>query len=442
MDLLSLFIFGVVNLVMVVSYLRQKGQYCQFPFWAGIISLGFFFTQAVGGLAHVRQFPAGAYSAGMLSATLCMLALWIGFELAIQRSSNRTSWLSPAFNVERLYYAGVFFAITGIFFQWKLWSLPEELLNMSQWSGATVKYNFFASLFQFGLITMWILYLDQRKLLNTRILVFLIPCLLLLADAAILRGRRAGMMNMCAYIVVGSWLVRRIAMPRWMLVLALVGGLIWVNSVSVYRSIMLDEDRTFSERLSIASQADYLSASKEAMEKSNIEFVNYINFRYICAKHALHDYGAWHWNNLVFNYVPAQLFGAQFKRSICFKEEINAKITHLARSELNHVASTGSTVTGFMDAYRSFGWLGFMKFGLIGWLMGILYRRAMQGFFLGQLLYVYFLSDAMHAITHSTGQLLFSSWVYFFALAFPVFYWAIDRCATHRQFEEYVDVQR
>ena len=438
MELFSLILYGFVSLAMIVSCLREKGQFCQFPFWAGIISLGFFFTQAMGGLVHLEQFPKGAYLAGINFATLCMLSLWIGFNLAYKRNSTGLSWLSSEFNIDRLFYAGVFFSIVGFFFQWKLWSLPEELLKMSQWSGATVKYNFFASLFKFGLITLWILYLDQKKLLNIRVLVFLLPCLLLLTSAAVLRGRRAEMMNMCAYLVVGIWLVRRIAIPRWVLILLLIGGLILVNAVGLYRSIMLDDEKSFAERLSAASQADYLSASAEAMEGSSIEFKNYINFRYICAKHGLYDYGTWHWNRLVFNYVPAQLVGAEFKKSLCLKEGIADDVAQFTRSELGHAASTGSTVTGFLDAFRSFGWFGFIKFGLVGWLMGVLYRRAMQGLFLGQLLYVYLLSDAMHAITHHTGLILFSSWVYFFALAYPIFLWAGERRAHHEQKEGHI----
>ncbi len=72
----------------------------------------------------------------------------------------------------------------------------------------------------------------------------------------------------------------------------------------------------------------------------------------------------------------------------------------------------------------SFGWLGFIKFILVGGLMGILYRHAMQGHFLGQLLYVFMLSTAMHAITHETHRILVSAWVYFMALCYPVLFWA------------------
>lgn len=56
--------------------------------------------------------------------------------------------------------------------------------------------------------------------------------------------------------------------------------------------------------------------------------------------------------------------------------------------------------------------------------MGTLYRYAMAGAFLGQFLYVMQMGTAMHAISHGTNRILVSEWVYFFALCFPLLYWA------------------
>ena len=79
----------------------------------------------------------------------------------------------------------------------------------------TIKYNFFANLFKIGFVVLWILYLYERKLVNTRLLIFVLPALLMLLSAAFIRGRRAEMMNLCSYILVALWLVRRITLPRW-----------------------------------------------------------------------------------------------------------------------------------------------------------------------------------------------------------------------------------
>ena len=84
----------------------------------------------------------------------------------------------------------------------------------------------------------------------------------------------------------------------------------------------------------------------------------------------------------------------------------------------------GSTATGYLDAFGSFGWFGFLKFWIAGYIMGVLYRHAMQGAFLGQLLYIHTLPTAMLMVTHQTNEFLVRIWIYFLVLAYPVFYLA------------------
>ena len=96
----------------------------------------------------------------------------------------------------------------------------------------------------------------------------------------------------------------------------------------------------------------------------------------------------------------------------------------LTLERYGHHYRTGTTGTGYKDAFLSYSWMGFVKFWVIGWMLGMLYRHAMKGSFLGQLLYVYLLTDAMHAISHGTHAILVSKWVYFFALGYPALRWA------------------
>ena len=95
-----------------------------------------------------------------------------------------------------------------------------------------------------------------------------------------------------------------------------------------------------------------------------------------------------------------------------------------ARENYGHEFRLGTTITGYCDAFGSFGWLGFIKFTWVGIMMGILYRHAIRGAFLGQLLYVMNLNAAMHIISHGSHKILVSTWVYFFALCFPLLLFA------------------
>ncbi|MEN7972432.1 MAG: hypothetical protein ABFR47_01215 [Verrucomicrobiota bacterium] len=423
MDLFALILYGATNILMVLYYQRGKSRFYQFPFWAGAIALGWFFPQAVGGYSHASDFPEGAYADGMLFASLCTLGLWAGFELALARTTAKGSWLGASFDVGRLYYAGALLCLVGFFFQWKLWSLPEEMLAQSQWSGATVKYLFLASVFKFGFLILWLLYLSQPKVIAPKLLVFILPCLGFLLGAAVLRGRRSEMMNLFSYLAVGLWLVRRISVPRWVVTSLLALGLVFINGIGIYRGIMKNKDVSLAERLTEAANADYLSVSKTAVEQSGAEFTNYIYYRQVYVDLGIYDFGLSHWNKLVFNYVPGQLVGREFKESLYYLPT-GKTVAQLGEELYGYQRRTGSTNSGYKDSFGSFGWFGFIKFGLIGYIAGALYRYAMGGHFLGQLLYLYVLTTAMQSITHGSNALLVRVWVYFFMLCYPVLFFA------------------
>ncbi len=422
MNLLSLILYAIVNVAMVGYCLSIRGKVYEFPFWAGVISLGWFFPQAIGGYGIPETFPDGAYANGMFFATLCNAALWIGFEQVNRRIPTRRSWLDASFDVNRLFYAGAALCLFGFFFQYKLQTLPEEVLQQTQWSGAAVKYLFLASVFIFGFITLWLVYMSQGKLMAPRLLLFIIPSLLLLLQAAVVNGRRKAMMNFVAYVFVSMWFVRRVTLPRWLLVSGLAVGLLLINAIGTYRTIMRNDDAPLSERLAEATRADYTSSADSLLSESGAEFMNYIFYRDIHAELGQYDFGFVHWNLAVFNFVPGQIVGRGVKEGMMLP--IKDDSMAVAARRYGHAFGTGTTLTGYTDAYASFSWFGFIKFWIVGCIMGALYRKAMAGAFLGQLLYVYALAPAMHAVTHGTHNILVSSWVYFFALCYPLLYLA------------------
>ncbi len=420
MNLIALISYGAVNAAMILSFLFGKNRIYEFPFWAGAIALGWFFPQAIGGYLNIAEYPPGAYAGGLFFAALCTIALWVGYELAVKKESGMPGWLGTLFYTDKLFLAGAALCCLGYYFQMKLLSLPEEMLAQTQWTGAAVKYLFLASIGKIGFIVVWLLYLDGKKWVAPKLLPFVVPGLLMALNTALVQGRRAGMMNLAAYVLVGLWFTRRVIIPRGLLVVGLVFGLMLVNAIGTYRAIMRNTEVSLSQRLSEAAKIDYTSSSKKVMEKSGGEFDNYIFYRKVYADVGKFDYGLIHWNGLVSNYVPAQIIGRSTKQALMMPL---IDYIGLAREKYGHTFAVGSTITGYCDAFGSFGWFGFIKFLLIGAMMGILYRQAIIGSFLGQLLYVYLLSTAMHAITHATHTILVASWVYFFALGFPVLWW-------------------
>jgi hypothetical protein len=424
MELLSLVLYGSINIAMVLRYFLGRDRFYEFPFWAGVIALGWFYPQAIGGYSKLRLYPEGAFASGMFFASLCTVALWFGFERAMRKTNKQNHLLSIQFNTHRLFIAGAFFIVTGFYFNWVLLSLPEEMLAQRQWTGAPVRYLFLSNIFKIGFLVLLVRYLKLRRWWNPQFLVFLIPCLLMLLSTAFLYGRRAGMMDLFSYLAVSIWFVRRFSIPKGGLVALVVIGVVLINGIGQYRSIMLDQEQTLSKRVLEVSNADWLASSGNLLEQSGREFSNYIMYRNFTADMNIYDFGLVHWNSFVFNYVPAQIVGKELKSSLMLPLP---DVTRIADEIYGYAFYTGTVSTGYLDAFGSFWWFGFIKFLIIGWIMGVLYRYAIHQSFLSQILYVYVLTTAMHAISHGTNQILLSVWVYFFLLGFPMLYWARAR---------------
>lgn len=421
MSLAFLLAYGICNIAMVTYYLFSgKSRYFEFPFWFGAIGLGWFFPQAIGGYHGMDSLPDGYFQKGMMFATLCTVAVWVGYVQASNRSEERggARWLMERYDPVRLYYSCTFLCVMGFFFYYKLQTLPKELLATSQWTGAPVKYLFLSGMFKIGFIGLFILYLNEGKLVNVRFFL-LIPCFVMLILPVLLRGRRADMMNFIAYTSFPLWFVRRFSIPRIWIITGLVAGIILINAIQLYRSAMKEfADLALGERFHVAFHQNYLEENEKLLDAPGVEFEKYIYRLAACEKLGAYDFGVSHWNEFVFNYVPAQWVGRTLKQCLM----IECISPYMAgRQVFSFTGTSGATDTGYMDAFASFGYFGFIKFWFIGLMMGTLFKKAMMGFFLPQLLYAFSLTAAMHSVTHTTNEILVRIWIYFLIFGYFLF---------------------
>jgi len=159
------------------------------------------------------------------------------------------------------------------------------------------------------------------------------------------------------------------------------------------------------------SRIDWIGNFENLMENGGAEMRNAVMRIAEADRSQDFDYGLFHWNTLVFNFVPAQLFGSDFKESLTVE---------LARAyEVGYINPAGATHTGMSDAFASFWYFGALKFWIIAYLLGRIYRSAVAGDTICQLLYILSLTPAMLAITHHT-QWVMSNWVQMGLLFFPI----------------------
>ena len=131
------------------------------------------------------------------------------------------------------------------------------------------------------------------------------------------------------------------------------------------------------------------------------------------------DFGAFHWNTIVYNFVPAQIVGRGIKDALTIEVQ--------EPFDRNYSPASGSTATGLTDAFASFWYFGALKFFLIAYLLARIYRSAMAGWALPQIIYILTITPAMHAVTHHT-QWVLSTWLNMAIILVPVLLFC---CRTH-----------
>lgn len=381
------------------SGMRRPGAIYEYPFLAGATFLCFALPQ-MPALADDPHLLSGAFAKTAFFTILCAAACGLGW-VAGNRPLSGLQWTPSERRVGGL--AAVLTA-AGAFFYYKLSTLPRDVLDATLYTGLPVAYLFFARLLSYGL---YLAVLCRTRWRSRGSLAIALIGAAFLLHRIVIGGRRGELTELFLVFVMSAWFVRRAAVPRAIaLVSVLLAGLA-LNSTGDYRSAVAGrEGPKWSELLDV----DVVGNFMDVLTNGGIEMRNAVLRIDAVDKLMTFDFGLFHWNVLVFNYVPAQLVGAEVKRSFI----INLPDQY----GRDYNPPTGSTETGMTDAFASFWYLGFIKFLFIAYALGRLYRTAMTGSFPAQVIYMLSIVPAMLAITHHT-QWLLSTWVHVTVFLLP-----------------------
>lgn len=395
---LILVLFGVCA-GLILSGLRTRGGVYQFPFLAGTTFLGFVLPQ-MPALAEDAHLPDGAFIKGAVFTTLCAAACGLGWA-AGHRPLAGLHW--PLENRRTLWLAAILTAAGSVFY-YKISALPREVMAVTLLSGIAVAYLFLAKLLSYGLYLAMLSYARWRS--RAALVVAAVGATLLL-HRIVIGGRRGELTEFLLVATLSLWFTRGIAVPR---ALALAGALLAglaLNSTGTYRAATGGaEGPSWSE----IAQIDVLGNFAALLRDGGPEMRNAVLRIYDADRLMAFDFGLFHWNILVFNFVPAQVVGTDVKQTFLLPFPV--------QSGRDYLAPTGSTETGMADAFASFWYLGCLKFFAIAYALGRLYRSALQGSLPAQIFYMVSIVPAMLAITHHT-QWVLSTWVNVAILLLP-----------------------
>lgn len=377
---------------LLVAAGTRPGKLYEFPFLASAMMFSFILPQ-LPGLAVDQFMPAGLYDKTVGFTVLCLIMCrlgWMPNRLPVMRAFQ---W---QFNEGRLLLVSAILSSIGAYFYYKLSLIPIEMAVATMFTGYYVIVSFFSELLPYGLAIALLCFVNRRS----------IPALMIIAVDTMLyfeqiarTGKRGETTELFVLFGLAIWFKWRRAVPHFLALAAVLGGTLALTSTADYRRMNVKNDGASLSKITEISVWDnfeqILSAGGEEMRNAMYRI-------HMVDRNQSFDYGAFHWDTLVWNYIPAQVVGKPLKDSFMIGIE--------DQFDRAYNKPTGTTETGMTDAYASFWYFGAFKFFIVAYLLSRLYGAAMAGHTAPQLFYMLLAVPAMHTISHYT-QWVLSSWV-------------------------------
>jgi hypothetical protein len=406
MSFLLLLCLLVLLIFLMGGGMSRKAAIYEFPFLAGATFFSFIFPQLIG-LRHDHDLPRFALEKTIIMVFLCAAMCRMGYSI---RNQPLRSFRWP-FDDGKLVVASGVLTLIGAWFFFQISRMPEDVKGATMWSGTIIAYHFFAAILPYGFALAVLLYFKRPSLASLSISLF---GSLFYLDRIFISGKRGVTLEFLFILVLGWWFGRRKVLPKGLVLASILLGTLALYSTGDYRTRVKEEN---GPKWQSVTEIPFLDNLKTLMTKGGEEMRNVVYVIEATERTSSYDYGLFHWNTLVFNYVPAQLVGEDFKKSLCFD------LPNVAEDVFGYEASLGSTITGVMDCFSSFWYLGCLKFFFIAVIMRKIYQAACEGHFVAQLFYMLILTPALHTITHHT-QWFISPWVHMILFLIPALYLA------------------
>jgi hypothetical protein len=330
----------------------------------------------------------------LIYSIFCWLAVLIPWHLKYSSRNRNSRALSvrkrPELSESKIRFVLILFALVGGA-SYLLVMRLEAVNTLSQWSGPITIFWFFSKLLLISGLSSIFLYHRYRKRVY---LIIALAAFCIIFYRFLFLGRRSQFMDLVFYIGGFLYFSRNFVPKLWQIVLVGMFGYAFVIFVGEYRS-GLNQGSVIDAIVNLKSAA--FGASDKTVDYLKLEALNYVSILSEMSISGEYTHIKTLWNSVVHRYVPAQLVGNDFKSSLTLSQVDIIRATEASGFEL---AYFGSTITGFSSSFISLGWFGFVWFSVISFAMKAIFFRANQGIIFWQVLYVYMLSNSLHALTH------------------------------------------
>ncbi len=365
----------------------------QYPFFLGSMFVSFIVPQVFSLISNPKEVSPEALERVLFVSCLCAAACLIGYHM-----KPNLRWLAKlniAVDERKLYRAGIVLMANGWFFNFLLSRTTPDIAGNGNWTGPATIYIYFAqtSNLAFGIFILQVL--KHPKVINLILTVISAWPLL----GAVLIGRRQPTMTLLITIGLSFFWVRRLIPPRILIITGMLSITFIIPVLGALRGDFwsLVFSGQWQDLLNITQSAfnsqqkgDYLELRNAALIMDAVE------------RTGLYGYGTVWWDNMVFQWVPGQLVGFEFKKSLQFN--LWDTYINLLKNFYGYINPNGLTFTGVADSFTQFGYFGFLSFAVIAyifkhlWISATYYKNTSI-----RILYIGLVSPAMISLTHSVG---------------------------------------
>jgi hypothetical protein len=390
----------------------RPGKIYEYPFLAGTMTFSFILPQ-LPGLANDPFLPPGSYQTAIIFTIMCIAMCRLGW-MPNRPVMQAFQW---RFNEKRLLLVAAVLSLIGAYFYRKLAQIPIDQAVYTMFEGGNVVLFFFSKLLRYGLCIALLCFFLRP---SWPALFILMVDMALYLERILMTGKRSETTQLVLMVAMAVWFQRRRSIPHLVLLSWIVVGTVAASATHDYRE--MNRRTNDSPTLSSLSEISPIEKFERMLSKGGPEMRNAILRIRAMERNMAFDFGAFHWDILVWNYVPQQLVGRDLKEAL-YLGNIEDQF------DRSYDRPTGTSETGMTDAFASFWWFGAFKFFLIAYLMSRLYGAAMAGHAAPQMFYMLLAVPAMNSISHYT-QWVVSEGVHMAAFLVPALLFARIRARS------------